>query len=85
MAYNYKGNKVILTTGYQMVNSLNGMVHQLNIRSATGNSTVWLSADGLEPCGFLQAGEARQFLGTPPAGIYVKGTAGNILYWDVNE
>jgi len=85
MAFNYKGGKLQLTATFQRINSSTNLTHYLNVRSALSNGTVWLSADGVTECGFLQAGEARQFIGTPPAGVYAKGTAGDGLYWDVNE
>ena len=85
MAYNYKGGALTLSATFQVVNSLNGMVRQFIIRSASGNALVELSADGASVCGFLNAGEAREFRNTPPAAVYVRGTAGNTLYWDVSE
>jgi hypothetical protein len=83
--FNYKGGALVLTAAYQPVDAVRASAHFLNIRSATGNNIVYLSADGVKPCGFLNGGEARQFTNTPASAVYVGGTAGNILYWDVSE
>ncbi len=85
MAHSYKGGRKTLSATFEPLDTEVRRSQSLTIRSAIGNATVELSADGANTCGFLQAGEARTFPGVTPPGVYVKGTAGQSLYWDVCE
>ena len=82
---NYSGGILIITAAYQQVTTVPCATRQFNVRSASGNSAIYLSADGLTDCGYITATEARQFLNTSPDAVYFRGTAGNTLYWDVSE
>jgi hypothetical protein len=82
---NYSGGILIIAAAYQRVTDEPKAARQFNVRSASGNAAIYLSADGLTDCGFITATEARQFLGTSPDAVYFRGTAGNTLYWDVSE
>jgi hypothetical protein len=61
----------------------------LTVRMYTGTSDIEFGGEGFgaggNPCGFLQADESWTWgpnAGTiDPANIYVKGTAGDKLYW----
>ena len=75
------GNKVTLTATYVPLGSGHGAFH-LTLRNAVGNDTVWISNDGVTAIGFLLAGEAKTFYSMAIASVYVKGTAGQFLYWD---
>ena len=82
---NYSGGILILTGAYDRVSDVPRATRQFNVRSASGNAAIYLSADGLTDCGFITATEARQFLNTSPDAVYFRGTVGNTLYWDVSE
>jgi len=84
MSGNYRGGQHQLSATFQRITSDQGVAGKyLNIRNLTGNGTVKLSPDGIVESGFVKADDGRQFVDTKPYDIFVKGTAGEMLYWDV--
>ena len=82
---NYKGGTHILSGQFKLIKDEIMASRFLNIRNDTSNGNIDLSADGAEPSGFLKAEDARQFCNTGPNSVYVRGTAGQKLFWDVTE
>ena len=85
MASNYDGDTHTLTTGFELLStqSVAATHPYLNVRNNTDNGRVELSPDGVKVSGFLLADEGRQFQNMSPDALYVRGTAGQSLYWDV--
>lgn len=83
--HNYRGSTLVLTGDWQLIDSARQRTTQLNVRTPAGSGTVYFSADGSTICGYILATEARQWLNTSPSSIYVRGAAGNVLYWDATE
>ena len=75
----------VLSGSFELLDDVPRTASELNVRSGTGNNVVYLSADGKNMCGFLTAGESRRWINTSPDAIYIMGTAGDWLFWDVSE
>lgn len=85
MALNYNGGTVSMTGSWRQIDpGPTQPTRQFNVRSASSNSVIYLSPDGVRESGFMSASEARQFLNTPVEAVWFKGTAGDTLYWDVS-
>ena len=75
--------KKILTAAFERLYHKHVTAPRLTIRNAPGNSTVFISGDGVNECGCLKVSEGRTFEGIDPYLLWVKGTAGQVLFWDV--
>jgi hypothetical protein len=85
MSGNYKGGQKILSAAFERLQDINAPARQLNVRNLVGNDIAYISADGQNACGFLSPAEGREWLHTSPFAVYVKGTAGNVVYYDFSE
>lgn len=75
------GDKVTLTSTYAPLGSGRGVFH-LTVRNAEGNDTVWFSHNGVKDIGFIRAGESKTFKSMNTCSVFVRGLAGQFLYWD---
>jgi len=82
MARNYRGGMHILAATYTKLSSDNSESRSLTVRNDSGNGTVYFSPDGLVDSGYIKNSEGREFKNVTPDSVYVKGTAGENLYWD---
>jgi hypothetical protein len=57
-------------------------MHEITIRNANDNDMIYLSHDGSTIFGFLNASEARTFHAMSTGKLWVKGTLGELVYWD---
>ena len=79
---NHDGGTVMLTnTLVPLDNTVKGYRH-LSVRSASNNATVYFGIDEQTVTGFLEAGESKDFWNIRPDHIYIKGTSGELVYWD---
>ena len=76
------GNSVTLTATFAPLESPGRGVYHLTLRNASGNDRVFFSNNGTTPIGFVDGGEAKTFYQMSSAAVYVRGTAGQTLYWD---
>ncbi len=58
------------------------MVYHLKLRSQTEQSRVWYGNSLTNVTGYLDPGEATSFDNTSPSDIWVKGTPGDLVFWD---
>jgi hypothetical protein len=80
----YTGDEVTLSGSWERLADPGTGLPQVTVRSADGNDQILFSPDaGATTTGFLKNGEARTFdFVSYLGGVWVNGTAGNILYWD---
>ena len=76
------GDTITLTADFVSLQHPGMGVKFLNIRNGNGNDVVWLSNNGTTVIGFLNAGEAREFVDLSTGTVFVKGTVGQPFYWD---
>ena len=76
------GRKTLSATFSSLSTDYSGGASRFTLRNANNNSICEFSNDGVVTIGFLNAGEAKTFYNARPADLYVKGTAGDSVYWD---
>ena len=82
MTSNHDGGTVLLTSALvPLDDTVQGYCH-LSVRSAPNNSIVYFGKDEDNVTGFLEAGESKDFWNIRPDHIYIKGTEGELVYWD---
>ena len=79
---NHLGGPHILSATLTPLSSQRAAAGHIQIRNSAGNGIVYFAKDTTTITGWIAAGEAKEYWNISPSDIYLKGSSGEIVYWD---